>query len=192
MAGVCQTLNSASNCLITYPTASSKFPNLSPEGMSCTGAISSKNISIFAPVSMRICLGLSPVELSTLNPEEVVFVAENVTGKPLHTNDPKPFSKGVKMILARSSSGIRCDDTQSPMSIEPGEVMHIFEGIGESSIRMTHRFFSHARLYRLKPIPELLWEWKLLESALLEIPISTVEHGKLYAACIGGRFGLFE
>ena len=81
------------------------------------------------------------------------------------------------------------DDPQSPMPVQPGEVMHVFEGISESSIRVVQRFLGRARLYRLKPNFELVRKWERQECTVLEIPNVAVEDGKLKSICIGGRLG---
>ncbi len=67
--------------------------------------------------------------------------------------------------------------------------MNIFESARESPIRVTQRFFGTVRLYRLEPNPEIIWEWKFVESTLLEIPIPTVEDGKIETICVGWRLG---
>jgi hypothetical protein len=71
--------------------------------------------------------------------------------------------------------------------------MDVFQGVLQTTIRMSDRFFSRARLYRLHPVYEVLREWKSVETVLIDVSgLPCGGQGELQTTqvfCVGGRLG---
>ena len=122
---------------------------------------------------------------------EFLLTAEKVVREPLHSDDFTPWGKrnwSNRQFLRRSGY-----DSQPSMSVEASEVVNILQSDFEAHIRVASRFVSRVRLYRFQPINELLREWELVQSALLEVPIFSVESRELQSVCCtGGRLGTLD
>jgi len=132
--------------------------------------------------------GLFPADTLNLEPQKFVLIAENVTGQTLPSNRLEAFGR-VKNEVGVEFGREPGDDSQPPVPVQSSEVMHVFEGTGETTIRVAQRFFSRVRLYRFKPNFEIVREWEFQESTVLEYPNLSIEDGKLQTICIGGRLG---
>jgi hypothetical protein len=106
--------------------------------------MSSKNISNFVPVMMLIFSAGFPGGTFDLEPQEVVLTAENVTGKALLSDGLELLGR-VENDVCKEFCGEHGNYSQSPMPVEPCEVMDIFDSAREPSIRMAQRFFSNCQ-----------------------------------------------
>jgi hypothetical protein len=120
-----------------------------------------------------------------LKSHKVVLTAEKVAVQPLMRNDAPTGRIGLH--FNGGSRGDNSNDSQSSISVKPGQVVNVFQGVFQPTIRVVDRFVSRARLYRPHPINEVLREWEFVECTLVEV--ADVTDRKLQAVCIGGRLG---
>ncbi len=78
--------------------------------------------------------------------------------------------------------------SESTVPIHSGEIMKNLESGSQSSIRVVERFFSTIRLYRRKPVFQVLREFMFVDSRLIEISFFGTDR-KVQAIYVGGRLG---
>lgn len=81
-----------------------------------------------------------------------------------------------------------CNDVEFSVPVFPGAVMEEFEGLTESRKIRAVGFRNVVRLYRLKPVPQFLREWRIVYGVSVE-SIGPVIERKLNAVFLGGRIG---
>jgi len=114
-----------------------------------------------------------------LEREKLCFVFKKIGGERLDSGDSARRRDGeLQPRIGRNGN----DNMKPPVSIFPGTVMQQLEASDECGVR---GFSNVVGLYRLKPVPQLLREWSLVDGVSFEI----VRHGtdgKFNSALIGG------
>jgi len=124
--------------------------------------------------------------MGEFNSQKFVFTFEKIGRENLSGADCYAFGESVEKVIVdsfRDCSG----DMQPPMPILPSAIMEVPQSIVQSTLRITERFFSTVRLYSREPSPQLLREWKLVNTCRFEF-LGTGINRKFEAVCVGGRF----
>jgi hypothetical protein len=132
----------------------------------------------------------------------------DISGNPIESLDAKPeklvftFKKiSFDCLTSKQSSGIHAEtvlhgsrnggyEVKPPVPILSGAIMqNLQHGVDKTELSPI-RFGSVVRLYRLNPIPELLREWKVVDSALFK-SIRIDADRKLDTILVGGGIDFF-
>jgi hypothetical protein len=84
-----------------------------------------------------------------------------------------------------------CNNMEFPVPVLPGAIMEKLEGFAQSGKFRAVWFRSIVRLYRLKPIPQFLREWRVVYGVSLE-PTGLGVERKFNAVFLGGRVAMME
>lgn len=149
----------------------------------------------YAKGELRLDVHLVREKLSGTNnfdPDNLIFSVERVAVQPFMSDSPTARGFGcedVDPLIERQHTY----NPQPPMTVKPGQVMDVLQGVLQPTIRVVARFISRSRLYRLHPVNELLREWKPVETVLVDVRgFPCWGQGELQpvqALCVGGKLG---
>ena len=123
--------------------------------------------------------------------QEVMLAVEKIAFQPFMSDDLT--ARRESSYATQSVARYDADNSKSAVSIEPSQVVDVFQSVVQATIRVTDRFVSRARLYRSHPVNELLREWESVETIVLDIiGLPCGREGKIQttrALCVGGNLG---